>query len=659
MAKYLSILSLVFLLCLIAGWSFAQSVPSYGDVDTKIRRSVNRSIGTGDMYLERGEYLEALGRYQNALESEADNASLHFKIGVCLFYTAQDSLAKISFEKAYSLDKEVDKHIHYYLARSYHLAYEFSRAIGYYRMEIDSALKEGNSEYVGFFEKLVFECQSGIEIMEKVDGLSLVENIGPNVNSGDPEYAPIVGADGSRLYFTSIRAGVGTDDNEDIYYSEMSASLWQPAKNIGSPINTSGNDGVAGISKGGETLYLYADEGKGDLFYSGLQGGRWSEPLSVTGHVNSLSAETSITFSATGDTVFFISDREGSLGGSDIFYSYRQNSLWSEPESVGPVINTQYDESSVFFLGDTLYFASQGHNSMGGFDIFMTRLQSDRTWTPPLNLGFPVNSPYDDIFYSSTGDVAFFSSDRPGGMGQSDIYSVHKLAPVVVAVRPRPDSLVREPVKIWSVSNIMFALNRFRNEEAYLILDSLAAFLVAEPDAQILVTGYTDEEGDKGYNIDLSAKRADFVKQYLIGRGVDGGSVVTKGLGPEDPLSKNRDANGRFIWKSLKYNRRVEISVLTQGLNNQLVVRQISVPDEYRLPSVDYSPNRFTIWIKRYVEPVDPAIIGLEGVFEISSGDGHWDYYWGSFPTLESADEALVGIKSTFPEAFIIVRDSF
>jgi outer membrane protein OmpA-like peptidoglycan-associated protein len=290
---------------------------------------------------------------------------------------------------------------------------------------------------------------------------------------------------------------------------------------------------------------------------------------------------------------------------------------------------------------------------MGGYDIFKTFRKSNGNWNKPENLGFPVNSPYDDLFYISSNKNSYLSSDRQGGDGESDIYSITRLKPVFVSTKT--DSLIRKPIKFHFVSDILFEVNKYQNVDAYPILDTLAKFLINEPEAKISVTGFTDIQGANDYNLKLSIKRAEFVKQYIISKGVPESSLIVDGKGEENQISKNMDGNEKFLWESLKYNRRVEFKVIKQGIENQLVVRQIEIPEEYQIPKYFDTKNTYSIWLMTYKEPVEINSFGLHNVFEHKNTDGVYDYYYGTFSTLSEAEEMLSEIRKKYPDSFVMI----
>ena len=278
------------------------------------------------------------------------------------------------------------------------------------------------------------------------------------------------------------------------------------------------------------------------------------------------------------------------MGGKDIFYSIKNNGEWKSPVNIGSTINTEFDEESVFYYNDTLYFASKGHNSIGGYDIFRTYKNESGQWYPAENLGIPVNSPYDDLFFSKNMQRAYFSSDRTGGLGGMDIYTfiyLVKKPQIVIAEADTGFTEIKKDTTIISAeiveaSDILFKMNQYQVKSYNPNLNSIVHFLIAEPEARILITGYSDSQGSKSYNLRLSKKRANSVKQYLLEKGVNKKCLTVDAKGEEGQLSKNVNEKGEFIVESLPYNRRVEFKVIKQGKKKHLHIKRIEVPKEYK-----------------------------------------------------------------------------
>lgn len=268
-----------------------------------------------------------------------------------------------------------------------------------------------------------------------------IRNLGDRINSDAHDYCPLVTADGNTLYFTSRRDGStgGQRDPsgrmfEDIYYARRMEEVWSNATNAGLPLNSFVHDATVGIAPDGSSMIIYRTSPElvsGDLFECRRNGTRWQNPVLMTDRINSEAHEPSASIAPSGNEIYFTSDRPGGYGGRDLYRIRRlPNGEWSLPLNLGPTVNTAEDEDAPFMHSDglTLFFSSNGHATMGGYDIFKTVLTDpDRNaWSEPENLGFPLNTVNDDIYFclSEDGRTGYFSSERAGGLGGQDIYTV-------------------------------------------------------------------------------------------------------------------------------------------------------------------------------------------------------------------------------------------
>ena len=270
-----------------------------------------------------------------------------------------------------------------------------------------------------------------------------IVNMGDVINSEFEDKAPMVSADGKTLIFTSQRPGkssaVNPDDGmyfEDIYISRWDTlkKMWGDAELIPGSLNTEGQDAATSISPDGKQIFLFkndieAESRGGDIYVSRLSSsGKWGAPKSMGKPINTTFAELGACSSPDGKTLYFTSERQGGFGMQDIYMVKRKSRTeWEKPVNLGDVVNTEEDDAGIFIApdGKTLFFTSKGHNSMGGYDIFKTTLENGK-WTKPLNLGYPINTIYDDLCFSLSIDAktGYISSNRKGGFGARDVYIV-------------------------------------------------------------------------------------------------------------------------------------------------------------------------------------------------------------------------------------------
>lgn len=403
-------------------------------------------------------YFLAQPYYLKANDFNPNNALLNYKIGVGYLYSPFKWKATPFLEKALQLNPNVNPHIQYYLGRAYHLSMQWDKAITAYNAQLKfyGADPKSNASRITDINKKLQECSYG-KNYEKNPIRVFIDNVGPEVNSSDPDYGPVISADESVMFLTSRRSnstGGVQDPNdgkymEDIYISKNIGGKWTIALNAGKPINTEVHDATVGLSADGQTLLIYLDDnGDGNIYQCDQKGDFWSKPEKMSSNINTKRHESSASLSADGKTLFFVTDAEGGSGKHDIWMTKMDaKGKWGKPTNLGPVINTQYNEESVFAHpdGKTIYFSSEGHTSMGGYDIFKS-VYDPKTmkWSKPENIGYPVNSPDDDIDFvlNASGKHGYYSSFKTEGFGEKDIYMITFLGPEKPPVLNTEDNLL-------------------------------------------------------------------------------------------------------------------------------------------------------------------------------------------------------------------------
>jgi outer membrane protein OmpA-like peptidoglycan-associated protein len=408
--------------------------------------SLRKKFDEGEAAFNKDLFLKALPAYMAVAEGDTSNHNVCYKIGVCYLNSPNEKAKAIGYlEKAVKRvsekcdessfkEKNAPVITWFYLGKAQHFNYKFDEALTSFN-KFKTYLDTTDVANTRLANQAIEWCKNA-KILITTPVNMKVENIGPRVNTQYPEYSPVVTADESQMFFTSRRptttgGKIDLRDNmyfEDIYSATKTDSGWSNVKNVGAPINTDGHDATISISIDGQKLFIYKDDnGDGNIYTSDLLGDKWSAPVKLNEYINSNKWEGSVSVSADGNTLYFSSEREGGFGGKDIYRSRKlPNGQWGRAMNMGPNINTPYDDDAPFMHPDgvTLYFSSQGHSSMGGFDIFYTTLSDSGTWSKPVNMGYPVNTTDDDIFYFPTADNkrAYYSSFRSDGYGEKDIY---------------------------------------------------------------------------------------------------------------------------------------------------------------------------------------------------------------------------------------------
>ncbi len=570
-------------------------VYSFSQNNVELEDKMLKTTTLGDLFFNNKNYSEAIKKYSESLKEQPENSYLHYKMGIANYFLEKDSLALVHLKKAYSLNSSISSDIRYFLAESYHNNGYFKESNNLFNSELSEFEKtSSDSTYIEILKKLILETSSGMNFTENIDTMIIIQNLGKSINTENTEFGSLFIAD-SMLFFTSIRPEKKLiTEYEDIFYSVKQKNIWSENKKINKPINTDFSDIFLYYFEKEQKIYLSATINRGDIFYSEFKNNKWTQPKSIEEGINSSFTESSICFSHDGDTAYFVSNRPTSKGGKDIFWSVRKDNIWQSPVNLD-VTNTVYDEESVFLIHDTLYFASQGHNSVGGFDIFRTIKQIDGTWCKPENLGLPINSPFDDLFFTKNKKMAFLSSNRKESYGKMDIFEIEKLK----ISEQSKDSLIasneieisekdtltakNEELKEFSISEILFNMNEFENKEEFENLDNLISFLKLETSTKLQILGFTDTQGGEKYNQILSQKRANFVKNYILSKGIEADRVLAIGKGESSQIAKNQDFNGNYDKLALKYNRRVEFYISGETLKTKLTIKKIEVPDNLKV----------------------------------------------------------------------------
>ncbi|MDJ0365860.1 OmpA family protein [Hymenobacter sp. H14-R3] len=464
---------------LLAGPAHAQSVEFSKEKFSEDKQGLREALrelkaGDAEYYADPPHYALALPHYLAAQQFNPDNAELNIKLGDCYLHSGTKAQALSYLQRAQKLAPGADPRTHYLLARALHLSAKWGEAIKEYQLAgpLAGGRKAADDPLVVTAEDLarrVRECRSGQEL-QKHPARVFIDNAGPAVNSAYSDYGPVVSADEAVLLFTSRRPSRpnapkdpdGDSYFEDIYQTAWLGKDWSSATSLGAPVNGDGHDATVGLAPDGQRLLVYADANGGDIEESNLKGAAWGKPQRLGSRINSKAHESSAAYSPDGRYLYFVSDKaEGGRGGRDI---YKVEIDGRAPaENLGLVINTPYGEEAVFLMpdGKTLYFSSEGHNSMGGYDIFKSTF-ADGKWGEPENLGWPINTPDDDVFFvtSASGRHGYYAAERPGGLGSKDIYRITFLGPekppvlseesqlLASRLAPQPQTLLAPPVAV-------------------------------------------------------------------------------------------------------------------------------------------------------------------------------------------------------------------
>jgi outer membrane protein OmpA-like peptidoglycan-associated protein len=633
-----------------------------------------------------------------AAESDTTFIKANYEVGVMHLNTINKGRSVRYLLRVFRQDAGYRFDIEYRIGKGYQYALDFENALKWYYLYLEKLEARANYQgrdkvEVATVERSIYECENGLEFVSKPGDFSIV-NIGREINSEYEDYAPVLNEAEDEIVFTTRRRDDNTNENvsddnkpwEDIFIARKVDGKWQSAKNIGPPVNTPYHNSTSALSADGSVLFLYTDENNGDLLFTEQKNGVWTPPQPLPGIINSSYEENSITISVDEKTLYFSSNRPGGFGGLDIYRATKDSKgEWSNVKNLGPKINTAEDDDAPFidYDGVTLYFSSMGRKGMGGFDIFKsTHDPVANEWSEPENLGYPINTPDDDIYFVTSKDSkrAYYSSVREDGIGYTDIYMITipeglKNTPPIAERKPEPkdepntDSVVsvvpdspKDPVVVpvkkeiqpllllvsivdaadgknidakvrlaGADDNVVAAMSRkgsgtyefkinstiaknyrltverdgyaFQNQtirlegateeprtvnrtvemrklvervsgvlrniyfdfdkatfktESYPELNMLENMMRSNPGMSVEISGHTDAIGTRDYNLYLSRKRAEAVKDFLTKKGIDSRRIKAVGYGKSRPLASNDDEReGRQL------NRRVEFKVLS------------------------------------------------------------------------------------------------
>jgi len=399
-------------------------------------------------------YNDALAMFLKLLATDKQNCNLNFYVGVCYLKSAKartmavpyllKAIKKIDPEYNYSY-KEASAPVHAYMFLGEALMLD---------NKFDDAIRNFNTFKTFLTDKpkdieLLEDCNRQIEIANNAKEFIAkpLKNVTIKpfdlVNSIYSDYACIPSLDGTKYYFASKRKGnTGSEQDpsggylDDIYYIQLKNNMWSKPRKMPGKINSTNLEVIGCFTADQKRMYLYRLTHEFfDIYYTDANAkGKWSNPKKVTGGVNSKENETSCSISHDGSTFYFVSDRPGGYGGTDIYMCEKMSSgEWGPAINLGDKINTKFDEDYPFLSSDgaTLYFSSKGHKSMGGFDIFYSTISDDGIWSEPENIGYPINTPADDVsFYlSADGKTGYYSTAKKGVMGELDVYEIDFSSP--------------------------------------------------------------------------------------------------------------------------------------------------------------------------------------------------------------------------------------
>jgi outer membrane protein OmpA-like peptidoglycan-associated protein len=499
--KYINAIFVIVCYCGLSLNAYSQSFHTASNKALKIYKD-------GVTAFDYLEFNKAETDFREALSIDANFYEAYMMMGELMAKQGRHFEASLNYKKAVKIDSLFFKPVFFNLANSEIKSGDYVNALNHFRVYlVQEGMSATNKEIA---TKKVKNCEFAIEAMKKPVPFSPVD-IGPGINTTDDEYWPSITADGNTIMFTrqpnvTTNPGFTGVVQEDFYISYLSGKVWQKAFNAGAPLNTTQNEGAQTLSSDGSYMFFAACNRPGgvgncDIYFSTLRDGKWSEPSNLGTPVNTKHWESTPSISANGRTLYFSSSRPGGFGGKDIWMTrLDKRNQWTEPVNLGEKINTEGDEMSPFihFDGKTLYYASDGKPGMGGFDLFITRQETDSTWSRPQNLGYPINTFNDEmgLVIESGGQKAYYSSIRDKSKGK-DIFSFN----LYESARPNPVSYMKGKVYDKETGKLLKAEYELINLST----------------GKILMKNTTDETGNflvclpSGYNYGINVSKPGYL----------------------------------------------------------------------------------------------------------------------------------------------------
>ncbi|MEA3317976.1 MAG: hypothetical protein U9R54_08465, partial [Bacteroidota bacterium] len=389
-----------------------------------------------EYYILYQDYMEALPLYKKLVTNNHTNAYISYRIGECYLNIAGQKHKSIPYlleaEKNMSLKikegsfKETFAPLKtlFLLGKAYQINNELEKAIKIYN-KFKESLEVDDIYNIDYVDQQIQSCKNAMELMKSPIQYKKT-NLGGTINNNFTNIRPVLSSNENIIIYTSKLKFY-----DAIFYSKKENNKWSAPINLTPYLETDGYLYSTSLSSDGTMLFLFKDDQyNGDIYVSNFDGEKWNKATKLGKNINSKAWETHASISADKNTLYFTSNRRGGYGGLDIYkseYDFAKKE-WSEPTNLGAEINTPYNEETPYISNDgkTIYFSSQGHYTMGGFDIFSANLLENNTWSSPINIGYPINTTDDDLFFLpiKNGNFAYISEYSKDGYGQKDIYKL-------------------------------------------------------------------------------------------------------------------------------------------------------------------------------------------------------------------------------------------
>ncbi len=381
------------------------------------------------------DYPDALSYYLRLYDALPDNATLAYRIGVCYlnipgkksqsieYLESASENMSAKFKEGSISQSAAPYDALFELATAYRINFQFDKAKETFLKYLGTLLPD-DLENLNFINHEIEVCDNAKRLTAKPVAFT-EENLGSLFNDERPNFNPVISADGTSFAFM-----VSLKFYDAIMFTRLVDGQWTPPVNITPDLQPDGDIYISCLSADGRLLFLSKDDDfNSDIYCSSFEGNAWTKCVKLNRNINTKYWESHGFISDDGNQLIFASDRPGGLGGLDLYISEKVNGDWGPAVNLGPDINTEFNEDRPFLInnGKTLFFSSQGHENIGGYDLFRSDLQSNNKWSTPENLGYPLNTPDDNIFFmpANDGKSGYYSVfNQNEGFGNTDIYKI-------------------------------------------------------------------------------------------------------------------------------------------------------------------------------------------------------------------------------------------
>jgi len=582
-----------------------------------LAQNIRIDFSDGEFFLAEEDYEEAhyaFGKVYN--KGYEDNAYINYRMGQCLISIHGRRTESIPYlEKAVQSisnnvkegrfgEEDAPPDALLYLGNAYRINMEIDKAIEKYN-EFARYIDAKDVILQAYVDQQIVACGNALVGVAHPVEIS-VGNLGQLQETHSSRYNMQVSGDLQTMAFMGKNPFYN-----GIYVAVKKGEVWGRPMNITPSVASDGNMDVVGLSYDGKKMLLaVTDQFTSNIYESAYENGRWNPAVSLGKPINTKYYEAHACYSPDGQSIYFTSNRKESRGGMDIFRSdLQEDGSWEEPVILGPAINTILNEDAPHMNpdGKQLYFSSQGHSSMGGFDVFYSELLEDGSWHEvPVNLGYPLNTSDDDFTFSPEGvrEESYSYIFSHGNLAEYDLFKFEMIGreqvPVPVSLEeveepeeeqveetvtepePEPEPEEAVPEKYY-LRPIYFDFDSYTlSKDGLAKLDILTSILEKHEALKLEITGHTDSKGSFEYNQLLSVNRAKAIYKYLILNGISKERMNVSGMSESQPMARNTTLDESDAPEGRMLNRRAEFRVsLMEGVIVEM--EKVEIPEHLKL----------------------------------------------------------------------------